>query len=83
MHSLEFTGISIAAFTGATLLALSMTPASAFTLPSPSIERSFANTQIDNAYYYRGGYYPYRRHYSGGYHYYRHRSYRNGHYRYY
>jgi hypothetical protein len=83
MGSLKFSGASVAAFAGGTMLALSMTPASAFTLPSPSIDGSFANTQIDKAYYYRGGYYPYRRYYGGSYHYYRHRNYQNGRYRYY
>jgi hypothetical protein len=45
---------SIAAFTGAALLGLSLSPASAFTLTGPSLEPSIATAQIDKVWWRRG-----------------------------
>ena len=70
MRSLRFASASIAAIASAALLTLSMTPASAFTLSSPSIEQSVANTQIEKAYYYGHRYYGHRHYYHGGWRYY-------------
>ncbi|MGO8798697.1 MAG: hypothetical protein ACLQE9_12900 [Roseiarcus sp.] len=45
---------SIGAVAGASMLALSLSPASAFTLSSPSLEPSVASAQIDKVWW-RGG----------------------------
>jgi hypothetical protein len=74
---------SIAAAAGGAMLTLSMTPASALTLSSPSLEKSVASSQIDNVWYrcgygrcgygygyhgaYRGGYYGRGAYYGRGY----------------
>jgi len=55
---------SIGAIAGATMLGLSLTPASAFTLTGPSLEQPVASAQIDKVWYrygyrgygWRGGY---------------------------
>ena len=44
---------SISALAGAALLALSLSPADAFTLAAPTAEKSFASSQIDNVWYCR------------------------------
>jgi hypothetical protein len=46
---------SLAAVAGATMLALSMTPASAFTLAGPSLEKPVASAQIENVWWHRWG----------------------------
>jgi hypothetical protein len=48
-------GYSIAAFAGATMLAMSMSPASAFTLSGPSLEQPVASAQIDKVWWRGGG----------------------------
>ena len=48
---------SLSAVAGAAMLALSMSPASAFTLAAPSLEQPFAAAQIDKVWW---------RHYWGG-----------------
>ena len=45
---------SVAALAGASMLALSLSPASAFTLTAPSLEQSVASSQIDKVWW-RGG----------------------------
>jgi hypothetical protein len=54
MSSRSLASYSIAAFAGASLLALSLSPASAFTLSGSSPEQSVAATQIDKVWW-RGG----------------------------
>jgi hypothetical protein len=51
MHLRKFAGLSLATVAGAAMLMFSMAPASAFTLPSRSLEQPMANTQIEKAYY--------------------------------
>jgi hypothetical protein len=46
---------SIAALAGATMLALSLSPASAFTLSGPSLEQPVASAQVDKVWW-RYGY---------------------------
>jgi hypothetical protein len=46
---------SLAALAGAAMLALSMSPASAFTLASPSLEQPVASAQIDKVWWRHGG----------------------------
>jgi hypothetical protein len=48
------TGTVIAAFGGAAMLALSLSPASAFTLSGPSMKQSVASSQVDQVYWRRG-----------------------------
>jgi hypothetical protein len=45
---------SLAALAGAAMLALSMSPASAFTLAAPSLEQPFASAQIDKVWWHHG-----------------------------
>jgi hypothetical protein len=47
----SLTAISVAAFAGAATLALSMGPASAFTLAGPSLEQPLASSPIDKVYW--------------------------------
>jgi hypothetical protein len=49
-----FASYSIAAIAGASMLALSLGPASAFTLSGPSLERPVASAEIDKVWW-RGG----------------------------
>lgn len=55
---------SSAALAGATMLALSLSPASALTIAGPSLEQSIASSQVDKVWYrygygWRGyGYHP-------------------------
>jgi hypothetical protein len=44
----------VAATAGAAMLALSLSPASAFTLSGPSLERPVASAQIDHVWWHRG-----------------------------
>jgi hypothetical protein len=55
MQSRTLANCSLAALAGAAMLALSMAPASAFTLSSPSLQPSVASAQIDKVWW-RGGY---------------------------
>ena len=45
---------SIAALGGATMLALSLSPASAFTLSGPSLEQPVVSAQIDKVWWHHG-----------------------------
>lgn len=45
---------SLAALAGAAMLALSMSPASAFTLASPSLEQPVASAQIEKVWWHHG-----------------------------
>ena len=44
---------SLAALSGAAMVALTLGPASAFTLSSPTVEKSFASSQVDKVWYCR------------------------------
>ena len=55
--SRKLAAYSLSALAGASMLALSMSPASAFTLAAPSLEQPFAAAQIDKVWW---------RHYWGG-----------------
>jgi hypothetical protein len=55
MSSAKLASRSIAALAGASLLALSLGPASAFTIAGPSLEHSVASAQTDKVWW-RGGY---------------------------
>jgi hypothetical protein len=57
------------------MLTFSTSPVSALTLLLPSLEPSFANSQIDKAYYYYHPYYYQRYYYYPYYHRYYHPSY--------
>ena len=46
------TGGALAALAGAAMLAISASSASAFTLPSPSLEHPMASSQVDHVWYY-------------------------------
>jgi hypothetical protein len=75
MVSRTLTGLSLCSAVVAGMLTFSAAPVSAFTLSSPSLEPSFANSQIENAYYYyyHRYYHPYyyhRHYYHPYYHYY-------------
>jgi hypothetical protein len=48
-------GYSIAAFAGAAMLAMTLSPASAFTLSGPSLEQPVASAQIDKVWWRGGG----------------------------
>jgi hypothetical protein len=48
------TGTAIAAIGGAAMLALSLTPASAFTLSGPSLEQPVVSAQIDKVWWRHG-----------------------------
>jgi hypothetical protein len=48
------TGTAIAAIGGAAMLALSMSPASAFTLSGPSLEQPVVSAQIDKVWWHHG-----------------------------
>jgi hypothetical protein len=52
--SRKLTTGALAALAGAALLALSMSPASAFTLAAPSLEQPFASAQIDKVWWHHG-----------------------------
>jgi hypothetical protein len=84
MVSRTFTRLSLYSAVVAAMLTFSTAPVSAFTLSSPSLEPSFANYQIENAYYYHHRYYhPYYYHhyyYHPYYHHYYHPYYHVYHY---
>jgi hypothetical protein len=48
------TGTAIAAIGGSAMLALSMSPASAFTLSGPSLEQPVVSAQIDKVWWHHG-----------------------------
>jgi hypothetical protein len=50
------TGAAIAAISGVAMLALSLSPASAFTLSDPSLERPVASGQIEKVWWRHGWY---------------------------
>jgi hypothetical protein len=50
----SLTGYSIAALAGAAMLALSLSPASAFTLSGPSLEQPLVSSQIDKVWWHHG-----------------------------
>jgi hypothetical protein len=50
----NLTTYCVAAAAGAAMLALSLSPASAFTLSGPSLERPVASAQIDQVWWHRG-----------------------------
>ncbi|WP_158815100.1 hypothetical protein [Methylocapsa sp. S129] len=52
--SRNFATSSLAALAGAAMLALSMSPASAFTLASPSLEQPVASAQIEKVWWHHG-----------------------------
>jgi len=61
MQSRTLAKVSLAALAGAAMLTISMGPASAFTLASPSLENSVASSQVDKVWWrggwgWRGGY---------------------------
>jgi hypothetical protein len=60
--------LSVAALAGGAMLALELSPASAFTLSGPSVQL-VTSGQFDKVYYrgYHGGYHGYRGGYHGGY----------------
>jgi hypothetical protein len=45
---------SLAALAGASMLALSLNPASAFTLPAPSLEQPVASAQVEKVWWHHG-----------------------------
>jgi hypothetical protein len=49
--SRKLASCSLAALAGAAMLTFSMGPASAFTLPSPSLEQPYASAQIQKAWW--------------------------------
>ena len=51
MLTRKFVNCSLAALTGAAMLALPLAPASAFTLASPSLEQSYSSTQIQKVWW--------------------------------
>ena len=51
MHLRKLASLSLATVAGAATLMFSMAPASAFTLPSRSLDQPLANTQIEKAAY--------------------------------
>lgn len=59
-------GYSAAAIAGASMLALSLSPASAFTLSSPSLERPVASAQIEKVWWDRWGRWHPGRYYDDG-----------------
>jgi hypothetical protein len=48
-----FASLSLGALVGAALVALSVTPSSAFTLSTPSAKAPFSAAQIDKVWYHR------------------------------
>jgi hypothetical protein len=88
MLSRPFTKLFLCSAVVTAMLTLSLASASAFTLSSPSVEPSFANSQIEKVYYYgyRHYYHPYyhRYYYHPYYHpYYYHPYYHRRYYHYY
>src|SRR5271165_5304632 len=83
MLSRTFTRLSLCSAIVAAMLTFSMAPASAFTLSSPSLEPSFADSEIGKVYYYRYRHYyhPYYHHRYYYHPYYRHRYYYHPYYR--
>ncbi len=61
-------GGAIAALAGATMLALSNGPASAFTLASPSLEHSVAPARIEPVYWHHWGWHHWGWHHWGWHH---------------
>ncbi|WP_158818258.1 hypothetical protein [Methylocapsa sp. S129] len=55
MSMLNLTNCSLAALAGATMLALSMSPASAFTLSGPSLGEPVASAEIEKVWWDRWG----------------------------
>jgi hypothetical protein len=84
MVSRTFTRLSLCSALAA-MLTFSTAPVSAFTLSSPSLEPSFANSQIENAYYYyhHRYYHPYYYHHYYYRHYYYHPYYHHYYHPYY
>jgi hypothetical protein len=80
---------SVSALAGVAMMSFSIERVSAFTLSSPSLEPSFANSQIENAYYYYHyhyyHYHPYyrRNYYNPYYHPYYYWPYYHRYYHYY
>lgn len=54
MQSRTLANVALAGLAGAAMLTISMGPASAFTLASPSLEQSVASAQIDKVWWRRG-----------------------------
>jgi hypothetical protein len=81
MSNRTLAAYSIAAAAGSAMLALSVGPASAFTMSNPSLEKSIASSQVEKVWYrcgygrcgygyrgvYRGGYYGHGPYYGRGY----------------
>ena len=63
MTTKTMTNHAIAAFGGATMLALTLSPASAFTLSAPSLEAPVAAAQIDKVWW--GGWHHWHHHFWG------------------
>jgi hypothetical protein len=59
MSTRNLTICSLGALAGAAMLALSLSPASAFTLSGPSLTQPAAAAQIDKVWWRRWGYRPY------------------------
>lgn len=55
MQSRTLASVALGALAGAAMLTISTAPASAFTLSSPSIEKSFTGAQIDKVWWRRPG----------------------------
>jgi hypothetical protein len=55
MVSRVLTGAVVSAAVGATMLAISMGPASAFTLSAPSLENKVATSSIEQIWWHHGG----------------------------
>ncbi|MGO8799176.1 MAG: hypothetical protein ACLQE9_23300 [Roseiarcus sp.] len=60
MQSRTLANVALAALAGAAMLTVSMGPASAFTLSSPSLEQSVASSQVDKVWWRRWGGYGWR-----------------------
>jgi hypothetical protein len=88
MLSRTFTKLSLCSAAVAGMLTFSTARVSAFTLLSPTLEPSFANSQIEKTYYYYHPYYYHRYYYRPYYHsyyrpYYYHPYYYHRYYHYY
>jgi hypothetical protein len=68
MSKSTLSSLSVAALAGCAMLALELSPASAFTLSGPSVQ-PLTSGQFDKVYYrgYHGGYHGYHDGYHGGY----------------
>ena len=56
MLSRVLSGATLSATVGATMMAMTAAPASAFTLSAPSLETKVASSEIEQAYWCRWGY---------------------------